>query len=119
MDKLRIESTEEAIHLTPIQGDFLKALIHKHTKLSHAAFSTVIKMNKGLLSRYLTGDLRITPCALATILSGLSFEKDGNLYQYTALWKTIVEIHPKRIGPIAPSADSMLQEARSSSEDSG
>jgi len=119
MDKLRIESTEEAIHLSPIQGDFLKALIHKCTKLSHANFSTTIGMNKGLLSRYLTGDLRITPCALATILSGLSFEKDGQRYQYTAIWKTIVEIHPKLIGPAVPNADSTLQETTSLSEDSG
>ena len=119
MDKLRIISTEEAVHLNLKQGDFLKALIYKCTKLSHASFSNVIGMNKALLSRYLTGDLRITPCALSTILSGLSFEKDGTTYQYQAIWKTIVEIHPVPIGQTVPNADSTLQETTSLSEDSG
>ncbi len=118
-EKLVISTNEEDIRLNTMQGNFIKALIQKYKKVTQSDYADSLDMNKALLSRYLSGDMRITPAALEKILSNLNYEHEGNLYQYGAKWRTIIEIVPTKIGPIAQPVDSTDTEETSSYEDSG
>ena len=119
MNKLIISTNEEEVRLTGPQGEFIKALIYKLKKLSQTDYADSIGMNKGLLSRYLSGDMRLTPDALNKILSNLNFVEDGIQYQYDAAWRIIIEIRPLKIGPIVRDVDSTDTDEMLLSEDSG
>lgn len=109
-DKLIISDPNEEVFLTPEQGNFIKALIHKCCKCSQADYAESINMNKGLMSRYLTGEMRITLGALNKIVSNLNFTYQGEVFQYEALWRTIIEIRPKLIGQVVRPVDSIEDE---------
>ncbi len=105
-EKLVISTNEEDIRLTSQQGDFIKALIFRYHQSSQATYAAEIGMDKAMLSRYLTGDMKITPAALERILSNLTYEDEGYIYRFGAKWRTIIEILPTKIGPVVRPVDS-------------
>lgn len=106
MHQLEIDGSSMPLRLSKPEGNYLRALIYKHTGLTQNNFAVHIDMDRSLLSRYLSGVTPITHNALAQIVAGIKYKEADILYEYKAVWETRIVIRPSRIGPTAPTADS-------------
>jgi hypothetical protein len=106
--QLIIDGSKQPLRLTKPEGNYIRALIHRYTHMTQNEFSIHIGMDRGLLSRYLSGTTPITDSALNKIVNGIKFHSNNQHYQYQAKWEIRIRIQPTKIGQHVPNADSTL-----------
>lgn len=108
MHNLRIViDPEKPIRLSKANGQYLISLISRYQNMNQSEYAAMIDMDRGLLSRYLNGQINITMSALQRILSGISYIHENKEYKYVAEWQTVIHIKAQecRTGQTANDAD--------------
>lgn len=109
MHNLRIViDPTQPMRLSKANGQYIVSLISRYLNMNQSEYAAMIDMDRGLLSRYLNGQVNITMTALQKILSGISYSHEGKQFKYVAEWQTVIHIKAQesRTGQTANNADS-------------
>jgi transcriptional regulator with XRE-family HTH domain len=108
MHNLRIViDPDKPMKLSKANGQYIISLISRYLGLNQSEYAAMIDMDRGLLSRYLNGQINITMPALQRILSGIKFTDDNKHLEYVAEWQTVIHIkvQESQTGRTAKDAD--------------